>query len=73
MISRLQKRLIADGRQFKDIAVAAGFKQPRLSDYVHGRRVMPMQHLISLCEVLHCNPDDLIGEDEFDAIGVRIG
>lgn len=49
------------------IAVQAGMAPSRLSEYALGKRAIPPHHLIRLCEVLRCNPDDILGayESEF--------
>lgn len=44
------------------IAVAAGMAPSRLSEYALGRREMPAHHIMRLCEVLRCQPEDILGE-----------
>lgn len=46
------------------VAVAAGMAPSRLSEYALGKRIIPAHHMIRLCEVLKCQPDDIMGELE---------
>jgi DNA-binding Xre family transcriptional regulator len=43
------------------VAVACGMAPSRLSEYALGKRAIPAHHVIRLCEVLKCNPDDILG------------
>lgn len=51
------------------IAVSCGMAPSRLSEYALGKRQIPVHHLIRLCEVLHCNPDDILGEYQMEHEG----
>lgn len=42
------------------VAALAGMSPSRLSEYALGRRAIPPHHLIRLCEVLECQPDDIL-------------
>ena len=44
------------------IAAKCGFHPARLSQYALGKRPIPPHHLIRLCEVLNCNPEDIVGD-----------
>ena len=48
------------------IAAMAGVHPTRLSEYALGKRYIPPHHVQRLCEVLKCNPDDIIGDMEDD-------
>ncbi len=53
-----------DNRPNYMIAAQASLSPSRLSEYAWGRRRIPPHHLIRLCQVLHCTPDDIIGDAE---------
>lgn len=65
-VTRLHKKIIELDIPATIIAERAGIKLPRLSEYRHNKRRIPMGHLIVLCEVLQCEPDDLMGTVEVD-------
>lgn len=48
------------------VAALCGFPPSRLSEYSLGRKQIPPHHLMALCEVLNCNPDDIL--EPLDAI-----
>lgn len=73
MLSKLQKKIIEDGRKQNVIAKAAGLPPARISDYIHGRRTIPVPALIALAEVLKCNPSDLLGQVEPWEESLRVG
>lgn len=43
------------------IAARAGMPPSRLSEYILQQREIPPHHLISLCQVLNCEPEDIVG------------
>lgn len=69
-ISRLHKRIIELDVPANVIAEKAGIKQTRLSEYRHNKRKMPMGTVIVLCEVLQCEPEDIMGDVEVDEVSV---
>lgn len=73
MESRLQKKILEAKKPQYIIANEVGIPSPRLSEYVHGRRQMTIPHLLQLCEYFRCNPDELIGEDEYLDFSIRVG
>jgi len=46
------------------IAAQAALSPSRLSEYAWGRRPIPPHHLLRLCEVLKCSPDEIVGYAE---------
>lgn len=46
------------------LAAQASLSPSRLSEYAWGRRPIPPKHLVRLCDVLHCSPDDIVGYAE---------
>lgn len=50
------------------IAARAGMSPTRLSEYCLMQRDIPAKHLVSLCEVLECEPELLLGKVETEVI-----
>jgi hypothetical protein len=46
------------------IAARAGMAPSRLSEYILGQRDIPAHHIVSLCKVFKCEPDEIVGEIE---------
>lgn len=63
-LNGLEALIMQDGRSKKDIAAACGFPNTRLSEYVKGKKEIPVSHMIVLAEVLRCDPEAMIGEVE---------
>lgn len=40
----------------------------RLSEYKHGKRSIPIHHVMALCDVLKCEPCDIVGEEEVETV-----
>lgn len=70
-ISRLHLKLISLDCPSGLVAERAGIKQSRLSEYRHNKRRVPMGHLIALCDVLGCDPEDLVGDVEVDEVAIN--
>lgn len=64
IVNKLEFQIMLDGRTKKEVALACGFANTRLSEYTHGKKEIPVSHLILLADVLKCDPRDLIGETE---------
>jgi transcriptional regulator with XRE-family HTH domain len=66
--SKLRLLCLEHGPQYQ-IAAAARISPSKLSEYTLGKLPIPMHHLLSLAEVFHCQPEDILGEveDVFDA------
>lgn len=60
-VTRLKMRLWEDHRSQYEIAAEIGIAPSRLSEYASAIRPIPPRRIMRLCEVLNCQPDDLIG------------
>ena len=69
-LSKLENRIMQDGRTKLEIAQACGFANTRLSEYLHGKKEVPALHLMQLANVLHCPPRELVGEIEISDANV---
>lgn len=69
-LNRLEALIMRDGRSKRDIARECGFAYTRLSEYTHGRKEIPVSHMIALAEVLRCAPVEMIGEVEVEVTEV---
>lgn len=67
LISKLRIHVLEANEPAYMVAARAGFSPSRLSEYMLGRRDIPTHHVIALCEVLNCLPDEIIGWDS-DAV-----
>lgn len=50
-----------DGRPQYMIAADLGVSPSRLSEYALGNRAIPQYRVFRFCEVLKCNPHELLG------------
>ena len=69
--SKLQARLMwTENRPNYMIAAKIGVAPSRLSEYASGKRPIPAHHLLAMCEVMRCSPDDILGpaDDCIDSI-----
>lgn len=69
-VSKLTMRLNEQGGPHYVVAEAAGFSKSRLSEYQSGARSIPPHHVIAICEVLRCTPDEILGTEEVDEFSV---
>lgn len=60
-VSKLRMRILEEGGPAYIIAARAGISPSRVSEYTLGRRRIPPHHVVALCRVLKCNPDELLG------------
>lgn len=60
-VTKLRIRILETGGPAYIVAARCGFSPSRMSEYVLGRREIPAKHVMALCEVLRCNPDDVVG------------
>lgn len=61
-LSKLRLKCMEMGGPQYMIAALAGMSPSRLSEYILGHRDIPQHHLVGLCRVFQCEPDDIIGE-----------
>lgn len=59
--TKLRLRILETGGPAYMVAAHCGFSPSRMSEYVLGRRAIPPKHLIALCKVLRCEPEDVTG------------
>jgi len=71
VISKLRLRCLEIGGPQYMIAARAGMPPSRLSEYILLQKDIPAHHVVALCRVLECEPEDIIGEAE-DALGVGL-
>jgi DNA-binding Xre family transcriptional regulator len=69
-VTKMRLRLLDDGRPQYMIAAEVGVSPARISEYAMGKRQIPTRHIYRLCEVLHCNVDDLLGYSDEEAVDV---
>lgn len=60
-ITKLRARILEQTRYEYQIAADAGMSPSTLSRYVLGQKTIKPEHVMSLCEVLACDPTDLVG------------
>lgn len=60
-ITKLRLRILETGGPAYMVAARAGFSASRMSEYVLGHKPIPPKHLVALCQVLRCDPDDIVG------------
>lgn len=60
-VTKLRLRILETGGPAYIVAARAGFSPSRMSEYILGHKAIPVRHLVPLCEVLRCDPDDVIG------------
>ena len=65
-ITKLQFKLLSTQQQNYKIAAAASIHPSTLSEYARGLRPISAKHLINLCKLFECEPDDLIGMQEVE-------
>jgi transcriptional regulator with XRE-family HTH domain len=65
-VTKLRLAILAYGGTDKNVAALSGMPPPRISEYSLGKRPITPKHLFSLCQVLGCAPDDLLGVEYLD-------
>jgi DNA-binding Xre family transcriptional regulator len=71
LVTKLRIMLVERNYPQVVVAEAAGIKTTRISEYVNGKKPIPIKHVMPLCEVLHCTPDDIVGVVEFNGVYSR--
>jgi DNA-binding Xre family transcriptional regulator len=46
-----------------EVANAGGFSPRLMTEYLAGRRVIKVDHLVKLCQFLRCEPEDIVDEE----------
>ena len=65
-ITKLQFKLLSIQQPNYQIAAAANIHPTTLSLYARGQKAISNKHLISLCKLFECEPDELIGMQEVE-------
>lgn len=60
-VTKLRLRILETGGPAYMVAARCGFSPSRMSEYILGHKEIPVKHLVKLCEVLDCDPDDVVG------------
>lgn len=60
-VSKLRLKILATNTPQYIIGSLAGIHHSRMSEYCLMQRPIPPHHLLALCEVLDCEPDELLG------------
>lgn len=60
-VTKLRLRILETGGPAYMVAARCGFSPSRMSEYILGRKAIPFKHLVPLCEVLKCDPDEVTG------------
>ena len=66
MVTRLMLKCMSVQQPNYQIAAAAGLHPTTLSQYSRGKKDISAKHLIALCRLFECEPDDLIGTIEVE-------
>ena len=61
MFTNFQATLVRSGRTQVDVARHLGTSKSHVSEWARGDRDVPVRHVVPLCHLLRCNPDDLVG------------
>lgn len=65
-ITNLKALLLAHPLPAYMVAAAAGIDPSTLSEFARGRRPISVYYRRRLAEVLECEPDDLLGDQEYE-------
>lgn len=63
-VTKLRIRILETGGPAYIIAARCGFSPSRMSEYTMGTKAIPFKHLVALCKVLRCDPEDVVGWTE---------
>ena len=72
-ITNLKARLLGHELPAYMIAAAAGIDPSTLSEFARGKRQIPVYYRRRLAEVLGCDPDELIGDQEYELTSFNDG
>lgn len=66
VITKLMLKLMSIEQANYKIAAAAGIHPTTLSNYARGTKDISAKHLIALCRLFECEPDDVMGQVEVE-------
>lgn len=66
-ITKLRAKIIRLPHPQYQIAALAGIHPSTLSKYVQGEPVLD-KHLIALCDLFQCEPEEILGWEEMDSL-----
>ena len=61
-VSKLRLKIMESGMPQYVVGTFAAIHHSRMSEYCRMQRPIKNDHLMALCEVLRCDPEDIIGE-----------
>lgn len=68
LVTKFNLRLIESVIPPHIISEFSGVPESRISEYRHGKRSIPIHHVMALCTVLRCEPHDIIGVEEVETV-----
>lgn len=66
VITKLMLKLLSVEQPNYIIGAAAHIHPTTLSHYARGRREISSRHLVALCKLFECEPDEILGEVEVE-------
>lgn len=66
VVTRLMLKLMSTEQPNYIIGAAAKIHPTTLSQYARGQKEISSKHLIALCKLFECEPDELLGEQEVE-------
>ena len=61
MMTKLAAQLIAHDERQLELARELAIQKSHMSEFVNGRRAIPLRHVMNLCRRWECNPQDVVG------------
>lgn len=65
-ITKLRLKLSQISEPNYVIAAMAHIHPTQLSDYAQGKKPLSAKHLVALCQLFKCDPEEIIGEVEVE-------
>lgn len=69
-ITKLRIKVLSVDHPQYQIAALAGIHPSTLSMYVKGDKPILDKHLIALCDLFQCEPEDIIGWEEINGVNL---
>lgn len=66
VITKLQLKLQAQSKPAYIVGAACGIHPTTLSFYARGIKAISAKHLVALCELFECEPEDILGTIEVE-------